>query len=419
VHLDTVQRKATFLIASAAVALTSLVSVSRSAIAEKAGTADDISSLRRAAAMESHNAARHHWLGRVALFVEQDPATAVRELEETTHLNPWIVDYWLDLALAYKTIGDAAGESRALDRALRAEPKNLNAAVSEGNFYLSRGETDAAMQRFHEVLENDFPEPVSIIDTCWRATHNTSAVLQALPSQVDLHVQFLELLVRYDEPDAAAQVWQRIVRLHQPLDSGYLPGYVDWLIQLKQPVQARAAWDQIQASERGTSDGNPGTGLLVNAGFEDDLRNAGFDWRFNNTGAVTLFQDDDDPHSGRHSLAITYNGASTTDAGLWQIFPVTPGTSMHLTAYTRTKDLLAAIPPRLGIEDYYSRALVATGPEIAVSSNWQPTSLDFTVPPDSHLLAIRIVQGQQPTRAKGTLWLDDFQLSASSPAASQ
>jgi len=35
------------------------------------------------------------------------------------------------------------------------------------------------------------------------------------------------------------------------------------------------------------------------------------------------------------------------------------------------------------------------------------------------LLAIRIVQGQQPTRAKGTLWLDDFQLSASSPAASQ
>jgi tetratricopeptide (TPR) repeat protein len=415
VHLDTIQRKAAFLITSGALAFASLVSVSRSAIAEKAGTADDASSLRRAAAMESHNAARHHWLGRVALFVEQDPAAAVRELEETTRLNPWIVDYWLDLALAYKTVGDAAGESRALDRALQAEPKNLNAAVSEGNFYLSRGETDAAMKRFHEVLENDPPEPVSIIDTCWRATHSTSAVLEALPARTDLHFRFLELLLKHNEPEAAAQVWKRIVSLQQPLASGNPLAYVDWLIQLKQPEQARAAWNQIEA----LTGGKPDSGLLVNPGFEDDLRNAGFDWRFNSTGSVLLLQDDDDPHSGRHSLSITYNGASTTDAGLWQIFPVIPGVSMRLTAYTRTKELLAAIPPRLGVEDYYSRSVIATGPEITSSDGWQPTSLDFNVPPDSHLLAIRIVQGQQPTRAKGTLWLDDFRLSGSLPPASQ
>jgi len=159
-QLDTVQRKAAFLTTTGLLEVGSLLSISRSAIAEKVGTADDASSLRRAARMESNNAARHHWVGRVALFVEQDPSTAVRELEETTRLNPWVVDYWLDLALAYKAIGDAGAETRALDHALRAEPKNLNAAVSEGNFYLSRGETGAAMQRFREVLENDPPDPV-------------------------------------------------------------------------------------------------------------------------------------------------------------------------------------------------------------------------------------------------------------------
>ena len=412
-QLDTVQRKAAFLIASAVLGLTSLVSVSRSALAEKDATADSAALLRRAAEMEPHNAARHHWLGRVALFVEQDPATAVREFEETTRLNPWIVDYWLDLALAYKAVGDGAGESRALDRALRAEPKNLNAAVAEGNFYLSRGETDAAMRRFHEVLENDPPEPVAIIETCWRATHNPSAVLEALPARADLHFRFLELLVRRNEPEAASSVWQRIIALHQPLDSGNPLAYVDWLIQLKQPAQARAAWGQIEALDTGRPDSSRNDPLLVNAGFEDDLRNAGFDWRFNPSGAVAFLQDDDNPHSGRHSLALTYNGASTTDAGLWQIFPVTPGTPMHLMAYARTKDLLAAIPPRIGIEDYYSRTLIATGPEIAPSPNWQLTELDFTVPPESTLLAVRIVQGPHPTRAKGTLWLDDFQLSIS------
>jgi hypothetical protein len=415
VQLDTVQRKAVFLITTAVLSVGSLVSISRSALAEREGSADDASSLRRAAGLESNNAARHHWLGRVALFVEQDPATAVRELEETTRLNPWIVDYWLDLALAYKAVGDASGEGRALDNALRAEPRNLNAAVSEGNFYLSRGETDAAMQRFRQVLENDPPDPVGVIDACWRATRSVSAVLEALPPRADFHFRFLELLVRRDEADAAAQVWQRIVSLHQPLDSGNPIAYVDWLIQSKQPAQARAAWDQIQALEPQKMSA---AGGLVNPGFEDDLRNAGFDWRFNNTGAVILFQDDDDPHSGRRSLAITYNGASTTDAGIWQLLPATPGESMRLTAYARTKDLLAAIPPRLGIEDYYNHTLIATGPAIA-SLRWEPTSVDFTVPQDSHLLAIRVVQGPQPTRVKGTLWLDDFQLSVAPPGTTQ
>jgi hypothetical protein len=259
-------------------------------------------------------------------------------------------------------------------------------------------------------LENDPPDAIGVMSTCWRATHSASAVLEALPPRADLHFRFLEFLISQDEPDAAAQVWQRIIALHQPLDSGNPLRYVDWLIQLKQPAQARAAWDQIQApqQQKVPESGN----LLVNPGFEEDLGNAGFDWRFTNGGSVLLFQDqdEDDPHSGHRSLSITYNGAPTTDAGVWQLVPATPGALMRLTAYARTKDLLAAIPPRLGVEDYYSHNLIATGPEIAASQQWQPTSVEFTVPQDSHLLAIRIVQGPQPTRVKGTLWLDDFQL---------
>jgi len=414
-QFDSSRRKAAFLIATGALSLISLVSISRSAMAQRAATSDDPAALRRAAQLEGSNAVRHHWSGRVALFVEQDPATAVRELQETTRLNPWIVDYWLDLALAYKAAGDPAGEGGALDHALKAEPRNLNAVLSEGTFYLSRGETMAAMERFREVLQNDPHDPVAVIDTCWRATHNASTVLQALPARADLHSAFLQLLVRQDEPDAAAIVWQRLVTLHQPLDSGYAVNYVDWLIEHKQPVQARAAWDDIQAA-RAEQPAAPEKGeLLFNPGFEDDVQNAGFDWRFRNSGAVTLSLDDDDPHSGHHSLVITYNGAPTTDAGVWQIVPAIPGTTMRLSAYAKTKDLMASIPPRLGVEDYYSHAMVATGPEIAPSASWQPTSVDFTVPPDSHLLAVRIVQGEQPTRAKGTLWLDDFQLSKTGP----
>jgi hypothetical protein len=408
VFLDSRRRKFGFLFLTAALSLISLALTARSAIARRLGSSDDIASLRRAAQMEPSNAARHHWLGRVALFVEQDHPSAVRELETTTRLNPWVVDYWLDLALAYKSVGNGDGEARALARALQAEPKNLNAALSEGNFYLSRGETGPAMQRFRIVLENDPPEPVSVLDTCWRATRDVNAVLEALPPRAALHFRLLELLIRYGEPQAAGQVWDRLVTLPQPFESGRPIGYVDWLIQMKQPATARRAWDQIQLIS------NPqkaaAKDLIVNPGFEDDLQNAGFDWRFAAGGTVTFDQDEEQSHSGRRSLAIIYTGASISDAGLWQMFPSDPGTQMHLVAFARSKDLLASERPRLGIEDYYSHSIIATGPPIQESSTWQPTSVDFTVPPDCHLLAVKIVLGPERSRIKGTLWVDDFQL---------
>jgi tetratricopeptide (TPR) repeat protein len=379
----------------------------RSALAFKYGHADDKASLERAARFEPDNAARHHWLGRVALFVEQDHQAAVRELSGATRLNPWIAEYWLDLALAYKAAGDSTSEAGALDRALHTEPKNLNAAISEGNFYLSRGETATAMQRFREVLENDAPEPLSVIDTCWRATRDSNAVLAALPPRADLHFRFLELLVRYGDVDASAKVWQRLVSLPQPFQSGKPLAYVDWLIGMKQPAAARAAWDQVQQI---TTNGHASSEPLVNPGFEDDLQNAGFDWRFANGGAVTFDQDEEQAHSGKHSLAISYSGAAINDSGVWQLFTVEPGETIHLAAFTKTKDLLASERPRLGVEDFYTHALVATGQPIADASLWQPTRVDFTVPPDCHLVAFRIVLGADRTRIKGTLWIDDFQV---------
>jgi tetratricopeptide (TPR) repeat protein len=413
VHLDSRQRKIGFLLTTAAISVVSIALTTRSAIANRLGSStSDITALHRAAELEPSNAARHYWLGRVAIFVQQDSSVAVRELEETTRLNPWIVNYWLDLALAYKSIGDSGGEARALEQALQAEPRNLNAALSEGSFYLSRGEKELAMKQFRVALENDPPDPVSVLDTCWRATHDVRAVLEALPPNAALHSRLLELLIRRDEPDAAGQVWDHLVTLPQPFRSGKPLAYVEWLIQMKQPAAARKAWGQIQQIE-GKSVKNDSKGLLVNGGFENELQNAGFDWRFGNGGAVTFEQDEGQYHSGKRSLALNYTGASIDDAGLWQLFPADPGTSLRLTAFARSKDLLASERPRLGIEDFYTHSIIATGPPIAESATWQPTSVEFVVPADSHLLAIRIVQGTTPTRTKGTLWFDDFELSAS------
>jgi hypothetical protein len=181
---------------------------------------------------------------------------------------------------------------------------------------------------------------------------------------------------------------------------------------MKQPEAARKSWGQIQQIEAKSQKPAPDDSL-VNAGFEDDLQNDGFDWRFGNSGAVLFDQDEEESHSGKRSVAITYTGVSMNDAGLWQLFAAEPGTALRVTAFTKSKNLLASERPRLGIEDFYSHTLIATGPPLQESRTWQPTSVEFVVPPDSHLLAIRIVQGTTPSRIKGTLWVDDFELSRS------
>src|SRR5205807_1580680 len=165
--------------------------------------------------------------------------------------------------------------------------------------------------------------------------------------------------------------------LPQPFQSGNPRAYIDWLIAMKQPAAGRKAWDQAQkilSNRPATSE------LLFNPGFEDELQNAGFDWRFANSGTVTFDQDDQQAHSGNRSLAINYTGASINDSGIWQLYPATPGETLHLSAYAKTKDLLASERPRLGVEDFYTHVLIATGAPIGDSSTWQQTGVDFSVP---------------------------------------
>jgi len=52
-------------------------------------------------------------------------------MEATTRLNPWVVEYWLDLALA-TMVGDGDGEASAFGTSFQAEPKNLKRSTFEG-----------------------------------------------------------------------------------------------------------------------------------------------------------------------------------------------------------------------------------------------------------------------------------------------
>src|SRR5579872_1898391 len=79
-------------------------------------------SLTRAARLEPWNAEPRWQLARYSLFVAQDPADAVSNLQAAVALNPHVARYWLDLAAAYQVSGEVSLQRSALESALGVEP---------------------------------------------------------------------------------------------------------------------------------------------------------------------------------------------------------------------------------------------------------------------------------------------------------
>src|SRR5579864_2320094 len=67
----------------------------------------DPESLTRAARLEPWNAEPRWELGRYSLFVAQDSAVAVSNLQAAVALNSHVARYWLDLAAGYQVAGNA------------------------------------------------------------------------------------------------------------------------------------------------------------------------------------------------------------------------------------------------------------------------------------------------------------------------
>src|SRR5690349_13596729 len=122
VKLNSRPRKLLFALLCLAAGGLYLTVVARHYTAARLSARVDAASLARAARLEPWNAEPRWELGRYSLFVAQDPAAAVLNLETAVALNPHVARYWLDLVAAYQVAGDIPRQRSALDQGLHAEP---------------------------------------------------------------------------------------------------------------------------------------------------------------------------------------------------------------------------------------------------------------------------------------------------------
>ncbi len=375
----------------------------------------DLAKLERAVRLSPGNADYRHRLATLLAFSVGDPQAALESYRTAVALNPYDASYWLDLAASYQVTGDLDGQRAALDRALAAEPTAPDVAWKAANFFLVDGQIDRALREFRVVIENDITLSDAAMQACWRVRPDADALLQqVVPERVDSLFAFLTLLTTRQETAGSIKTFERLAGLHEKFDSWRLFEYIRYLLQVRRPDAAMAAWEQaaptLGLSAYLPSDDN----LVVNGDFSLDVINGGFDWTYASRPGVRPLLDSSDFREGHRSLSLTFEGPGIADAGIQQLIPVRGGTSYDFSAYYKSADFEGAGGPQIVLRDAYSGTPLYTSDPLIDADFWKEVHSKITTPDSTSLLVLTIERFPAGSPIRGKLWLDDFQLAPDS-----
>jgi len=367
------------------------------------------SNVELAVRMQPMNAAFHHLLGRLAFFERQDFPAALAHYRRATQLNRYSARYWLDLANTQQIMG-LPGESRAsLAKALAADPTNPRVASEAANYYLVLGDIPAALKLLGVTVRHSPGEARNAVELSWRATQDPAVVMgQVLPQTPEGYLLLLQVLMERQETGAAARVWDGLLSLDQAIapESGF--PYIEYLLQQGEVAPAKAAWDRLMRRDDSTRGYLAGGNLVSNGGFEEEILNGGFGWRYQSDPHVALSIDGREAYGGSRSLSIGFDGTPEKDAGIYQLLAIEPATGYRISARMKCEAIEGAGGPQLAVLDGSSRKPLFLSAECTGTRQWQAVTGEFRTEPGSRLVMLRVVRVPGRTLVRGRLWIDDI-----------
>ena len=361
-----------------------------------------------AAHLDPFNASYPHILGRIAFYEHQDLPAAIAYYSAAGGLNRYSARYWLDLANAQQIMAQTEDSRRSLQHALAADPTNPLVAREAANYYLVLGDTQTALRLLAMTARYDPLNARVAIELGWRATQDARAVMsEVLPPTPDAYFLFLQVLMERRQTDAALQAWDGLMALKQSVALESAFPYIQYLMDEGKVERAHAAWSQVRRHDDPGRHYADSANLVDNGGFEDDIVNGGFSWRYENRPHVTLAIDQRDAFRGRRSLLITIDGDAVRDAGIYQFIAVEPETGYRLSARVKTDDLEGAGAPQLMVLDRYSGKQLFLSEPFSAGDPWREVTGDFRTDAGARLVTLRVVRVPGNTRIRGKVWLDE------------
>ena len=380
------------------------------------GNSPELASLQRAVRLDPGNAEYRYHLGRYFDLVNHDPTSAVAQYTAAVRLNPHSARYWFDLASTYQILGDTANQSAALEHAIEADATTPDVAWEAGNLYLVQGQNEKALREFRVVVANDPSLANAALRFCWHIEPDVDALLRdVVPARSNAYLPLLQLLEVKQETAAAAKVWKAWMASGQPFELKDAYEYIAYSIKHKEVDDAVLAWRQAAGRYGLTSYLPSHNNLIVNNNFSLSILNAGFDWQFQKQPSVGLSLDPGDFHGGNRSLLITFDGPGVSEAGIYQLIGVRPGTTYDFSAYYKTGDMEGAGGAHFTIQDMYTQAVYYESDELREAGFWKSADGEFTTGPDCKLIVLHIRRLPSGSPIRGKLWVGDFHLTEKAP----
>jgi hypothetical protein len=331
-----------------------------------------------------------------------DAQRATELFRQAVSKDPLYVDAWLRMAESESSMGnpEKAREILMFTEDLVSGvyrwqwPKMLLARDLEMN--------DIFLKNANYLLEHQtlIQDTLHLLD--FHFHYDTAAVVDALHSE-NL-VPYLRWLMRWRRVDDTGTVWQRIVEEGKH-DPDVVLQYTHFLVGKKKVLAARDIWHKFN-----------GALGITNAGFEREITQRGFDWRYgeDNKENWEIRRISSAVSDESHVLRIWFAGEENISfRHLYQIVPVKPMESYRLSYRWKSKWITTDQGPFVEIYGYDSKGLHQKGSMITGTNLWQTETIEFTPPEDCNAVVVRLRRNKSrrfDSKIAGTLWLDDFKL---------
>ncbi len=397
--------------------LTVSVASSYAWYADHLAESSDPANWLRAAQLEPGNGEYWYKLGfnREWDLNDTDTGQVVTYLHRAVTIDTRSANYWMALAGAYESAGQIQQARDAFHTALQDYPASAEAHWRFGSFLLRQGENKQAYSEIHFALQND-PRLIPLaISRVWPATHDADALLNdVLPKSEESQQDALEAFSEDNQIEPALAVWNYMVKSGEaiPIKTAFPLEYI--LLGAKRTDDAREVWRQALVASGQPEEANTGSSLVFNGGFEYDATGGGLDWRLVPTAGVNYDYDSANPHSGKRSLRLTFDGEQNPALQIVsQYVTVQPNTHYHFEGYIRT----SGVTTESGLHFFIAFA-GTTLPSIILENftgdhQWEKQSAEFTTAPDEHLLLVQLFRAKSVrfnSNLAGSAWVDDISI---------
>ncbi len=232
-----------------------------------------------------------------------------------------------------------------------------------------------------------------------------SALIDRMAVDPPWRAALVRTLRASDTPPAPALAFLEELASRQALKDDELQTRVALLGRAGQPQQAREAWlASVDPAAHNAAD------LVFDGGFEHSEVDGGYGWQMRPAAGLAIGADISNPHSGDHSLAITFHGRAVQFANLQQSLALPAGTyRLSASADNRTG---SSRPFVLQLACDSAKTPIAELP-LPQSPGWQMAEASFSVTascPAQRLVLRHTGRNAAERQIRGTVYVDDIQI---------